>query len=800
MSQHLMLIPSLACPASCGYCFGPHTGRALMCRATIEAIVHWQNALDREVNLEITFHGGEPLVAGPAFYRMALPLLQAGLAPRRVRFAIQSNLWLLTDELCQLFREYGVSVGTSLDGPEAINDRQRGQGYFRRTMAGIELARVNGLSVGCICTFTVQSAPHAAEIFDFFGREGLSFSIHAALPSLRYPTANGWTLSPEAHGELLVGMLERYLANLDQVRLSTLDSLCRSVSAGYGSVCTFGDCLGHYLCVGPEGEIYPCQRFGGLAQYQLGHIRDCPSLETLTTSPVWQMFQDRQERIKEACAGCSHLDFCRGGCPYNVLAVNGGCFDQTLRDPHCPSYRRIFSHIIDRATAEVFSEENLNAVVNQADPKAGLLRQGKLLSLMRAGPHPYETAQHARRALAAVALAATGSPAEAARKFEQLGLTSNVERTETGMRALYQRLTTPTTGLNNLYLHVTFACPLRCTHCYAQAGPARNGVLSPNEVIRACREAAKLGFRHAVITGGEPLVHPQRDALLEALAGLRNEIKPLLTVLRTSLALPVNPDLLWRIGHSTDEVVVSVDGDRETHDTRRGVGSYDLMMRNLRALVEMGYDTNLSLAAVLPLEQANGSPGEAVRALATELGIRRTRFRPLLPLGRAATSTLDIVPETVWGHLHPRDVVTYGFSPVASCGLGQNLYIEPDGATYPCYAWHSQQWLLGFINGEAGLSGIIASPAFLSLGCHTVNSNRRCQLCPLRYLCGGACRAWNRQPGSEQIDLDAPPLDCTALHTRARSLMVGALEHLDLSTQRWLATGLPLPELPPVIE
>jgi sulfatase maturation enzyme AslB (radical SAM superfamily) len=189
MSRHLMLVPSLACPASCAYCFGPHKGGSPMTRATLDAVVRWQNALGDKDTLEITFHGGEPLVPGIQFYRMALPLLRDGLAPRRVRFAMQSNLWLLTDELCDLFREYGVSLGTSLDGPEPINDAQRGTGYFSRTMASIKRARVHGLDVGCICTFTSQSAPHAQEIFDFFVREGLGFSIHAALPTLSRSSA-----------------------------------------------------------------------------------------------------------------------------------------------------------------------------------------------------------------------------------------------------------------------------------------------------------------------------------------------------------------------------------------------------------------------------------------------------------------------------------------------------------------------------------------------------------------------------------------------------------------------------------
>jgi uncharacterized protein len=184
MSTHLMIAPSLSCPASCKYCFGPHEGAARMRRETLEAIVRWQAALGKDGPLEITFHGGEPLTPGIEFYRMALPLLCDGLSPRRVHFGMQSNLWLLTDDLCRLLHEHNVSLGTSLDGPELVNDAQRGSGYFRRTMAGIERARTHGLSVGCICTFTPQSAPHAEEVFDFFVHAGQSFNIHASLPSV----------------------------------------------------------------------------------------------------------------------------------------------------------------------------------------------------------------------------------------------------------------------------------------------------------------------------------------------------------------------------------------------------------------------------------------------------------------------------------------------------------------------------------------------------------------------------------------------------------------------------------------
>jgi uncharacterized protein len=768
-----------------------------MRQETIEAIVAWQKTLNKKDTLEITFHGGEPLVPGIEFYRMALPLLKEGISPRRVRFTMQSNLWLLTDELCDLFYENMVSIGTSLDGPEVINDSQRGQGYFKKTMAGINLARAHGIDIGCIATFTRQSIMHSQEIFNFFLNEGLNFTIHSAAPSIRYPSADRWALSAEEHGELFVSMLDRYLENLRNISISTLDSLCRSISTSQGGICTFNECLGNYLAVGPNGDIYPCQRFAGMSEFQLGNVHKDHDLANLQASPIWLAFKERQQQIEAECGNCAHLSYCRGGCPYNVLTANRGTFKKTLRDPQCLAYKKIFSAISDRALKEVFSQENLEEVIDHPDKEKGLLRKGQMLSLMREGPHPAETAQNARQILAVVVLAITNSPVEAARKFKKLGLTTNLERTEAAMAELLKRLNAPIQGLNNVYLHVTFACNLHCLHCYAKAESSRKGAFSVENLVSTCHQAARLGFRHAVITGGEPLVHPDRDYLLDGLASLRQEVKPLLTVLRTSLALPMNDNLLQKLSSSTDQVVVSLDGNQETHDARRGSGMYELTVKNLRALVEQHGNTEISLAAVLSLDQVNSAPGESVRALANDLGIRRTRFRPLLPLGRAIDSELDIVPETLWGYLGADEMLAYGFTPTTSCGFGQNLYVEPDGNAYPCYAWCSDAWKLGNINADDGLPGLIALKGFYELRKHTVNTNHLCCKCMLRYLCGGACRAWSRQLTINQSDIDAAPVDCSHLFSRAYSLLTSAMRHLGITQLLWQDVGLPSSDKPP---
>jgi len=770
-----------------------------MSKDTVEAIARWQNSLGSKDPLEITFHGGEPLVPGESFYRMALPLLRRCLEPRKTGFTLQSNLWLLTEELCEIFRNMGVSLSTSLDGPEAVNDSQRGKGSFRRTMAGIELARTHGLSVGCICTFTAQSAPQADEVFNFFVAEGLPFSVHAALPAFGVNTGDKWTLPPSAYGLLLVHLLERYLTNLDRIRIATLDSMCRSVSSNCGGICTFTDCLGSYLSVGPDGGIYACQRFVGRTDFRMGDVQREPSAKTLSASPPWRLFQNWQNQIREECRNCAHESYCRGGCPFNALAVGRGtestdsAIGHPFRDPYCEAYRRFFEHVADRAMEEVFTEDNLQAVVNDPKPQSGLLRRGKLLTLMHDGPHPYQTAANARQVLAAVALAATGDPIQAAHRFALIGLAPQLVHTKRAMRFLHQRLTTPDPCLHKLYLHVTFDCPLHCSHCYARGGEARKGHFSVEDLRRACGEASTLGFKQAVITGGEPLVHPQRDEILEALHALRMDVKPMQTVLRTSLALPMDADLLERVSRSTDRTVVSVDGDRRTHEARRGPGSYGLTLGNLHKLMKLCGPTRVSLSAVLPLAQVNGAPGFAVRRLAQKWGIRMG-FRPVLPLGRATDAGLDILPDTLWGYFEPQEMKAYGFVPTASCGLGQNLYVEPDGAASPCYACQSKDWHLGRINCEGGLSEIIYHPKFQDLRVCTVNTNRVCRNCILRYLCGGACRAWNRQADQIRIDLDAAPKDCAPHKARALSLLSAAMDHLGVSIETWSSAGLPLPD------
>jgi uncharacterized protein len=352
-------------------------------------------------------------------------------------------------------------------------------------------------------------------------------------------------------------------------------------------------------------------------------------------------------------------------------------------------------------------------------------------------------------------------------------------------------------GLVNAYLHVTYACNLACSHCYASAGVGHLGEsMSVKDVSRLVQQAAQAGFRKVVLTGGEPLAHPQRAALLSALAELRPQIKPALLVLRTNLAYPMDASLREEILHSADQIVVSLDGDEASHDGRRGAGTYARTVSNLRLLaplslysspLERGEKTSpradIVLAATLSAGQITGMEGDAVRRLAEELGFS-VRFKPVLPLGRAAGSGL--APEFYSSLDDDGEARLAQLNPASTCGLGMNLYVGPGGECYPCYALTGMAHHLGNVL-EDGMEAVLASERYQHLKRVTVDSNQKCRECSLRYLCGGFCRAW----GSSG-DPDAPSSDCTALQERASRLLRIALEALEVSEERWLAAGLPI--------
>ena len=371
---HIMLIPTLGCPSHCSYCWSSEEGSPMMSIETISDVVEWLKNF-RNDRVTFTFHGGEPLLAGADFYRQALPMLSEGLSHLNPEFAMQTNLWRMTPELAEILAEYNVPLGSSIDGPEELNDSQRGKGYYKKTMRGYEIAKAHGVRVRFICTFTAHSVKFREDIFNYFLENKLTMKLHPALPSLRNKNPEQWALAPEEYGDLLVFLLDKYLENLGKIEVMNINDLCKCVFTRHGTVCTFVDCMGTTFAVGPDGNIYPCYRFVGMPEFVMGNVRDHPSPEDLAASGAGQRMQHYKEFVDRECKPCTHIRYCRGGCPYNAIAPTEGEIQGV--DPHCTAYKRIFNEITTRIDDELYGSSDMDMMGMQTapvkNPKPGIM-------------------------------------------------------------------------------------------------------------------------------------------------------------------------------------------------------------------------------------------------------------------------------------------------------------------------------------------------------------------------------------------------------------------------------------------
>ncbi|MFD3533718.1 radical SAM protein [Streptomyces sp. NPDC058664] len=131
---------------------------------------------------------------------------------------------------------------------------------------------------------------------------------------------------------------------------------------------------------------------------------------------------------------------------------------------------------------------------------------------------------------------------------------------------------------------ITYACPLRCTHCYSESGrrPARR--LSADDMLRAADAILDLGTQAVCLAGGEPLLVPELFAVAERF---------------TAAGVPVSLFTSgWTLDRSSAGAVVeafsgvnvSLDGaTAEVHDRIRGRrGSFDRAVTALELLTEAG--------------------------------------------------------------------------------------------------------------------------------------------------------------------------------------------------------------------
>jgi radical SAM protein with 4Fe4S-binding SPASM domain len=355
----------------------------------------------------------------------------------------------------------------------------------------------------------------------------------------------------------------------------------------------------------------------------------------------------------------------------------------------------------------------------------------------------------------------------------------------------------PKPRIENVALNLTLHCNLHCAFCYNREALNRPGVreLTASEVLHFLRTLRPLLAKHPTLTvlGGEPLL--AADVLL-AVAPAARDLG--FTVLVSTNGALIDASFARAAAAAGIRMQVSLDGPTaRVHDAGRGVGVFDRAVSGVRALVDAGVHTTVSMVCHADNVATLGDFLE----LAGTLGVQEARFIPLKRLGGGLHAVTPVpladllrTAVTVLTR-HPEYLPLLGTDALSvlaftcryalrrpSCGTGlQTLLLDADGALYPCANLTDPAFRIGNIRDpDFRFARLWASaPALVDVRHQSAiaASDGPHAHCPVRYWCLGGCRGENHALSGT---IAAAPPHCAELRRGMIEMLWILAEHPEL--------------------
>lgn len=334
-----------SCNIACDYCYvEPFKGKMeKMSHEVLECSI--LSLLKNSGHPTISWHGGEPMLAGLAFYESAQSIIRASGYPNKsVRNQIQTNATLITPEFAQFFKDSNFGVGISIDGPEYVHSKHRvdhsGKSSFNRTIAGLQQLLEAGVEPWVISTVTKDNLAYPKESFKFL--VGLGFTDIRFTPVFEAGSGK-FGILPDEWGAYLISIFDLWfeLGN-PNVHIRELEQIMTWLLGGKIPLCSGNHGCLNWISVNPLGELYPCEYFKGRFSY--GNILSM-DLSEVEDTIEFSNYKEAFVTSPPECLGCKYVGLCGNGC--SATRVKDGEMNPAGVDFYCPSKKLVFEHIVD---------------------------------------------------------------------------------------------------------------------------------------------------------------------------------------------------------------------------------------------------------------------------------------------------------------------------------------------------------------------------------------------------------------------------------------------------------------------
>ena len=326
------------CNLHCAYCFYltkeklfPHKNKKdfIMSEEILDRYIEQYIQSQPEGTPEVVFgwQGGEPTLLGMDFFKKVLKLQKKhNIRNIEVKNSIQTNGTLITDEMARFFKENGILVGISIDGPEKLHNKYRldrsGKGSFARVMAGMEKLKKHNVDFNTLTVVQNDNSFHPREVYQFLKESGSGYIQFIPIVEPDYGRGKSpvgeRTVDPLQWGRFLTEVFQYWLAgDIGKVFIQHFDLTLGQYMGHPSSLCVHGKYCGKALAIEHNGDLYSCDHFVTPDNY-LGNISE-PLVNIVSSKKQIGFGMDKFDTLPGECLNCPFLPLCFGGCPKNRL-------------------------------------------------------------------------------------------------------------------------------------------------------------------------------------------------------------------------------------------------------------------------------------------------------------------------------------------------------------------------------------------------------------------------------------------------------------------------------------------------
>ncbi|MDW2742482.1 anaerobic sulfatase maturase [Atlantibacter subterraneus] len=366
---HLMAKPvSYQCNIACDYCFylekeqgtlKPKKPARHMDDDTLRRYVKQYIEANPAQEVEFTWQGGEPTLAGLDFYQKALAWQKQFAGGKTIRNSMQTNGVMIDDQWAEFLARNQFLVGLSVDGPAWLHDRYRktrgGKSVFDKVVQAMAVMQKHRVEVNVLTVVNNATAEAPLEIYRFIteelGARHVQFipaveqrPVHEKYGELLYPQKTGavteWSVSGEQWGAFINTVFDYWVRrDVGRVYVQLFDSALAAWLGEKPSLCVMQSTCGFGLVVEQNGDIYSCDHYV-YPEHRLGNLRS-DNLAALAGGKQQRKFGMMKAQVSSLCQQCEWRFACHGGCPKHRIRQVGDRWHNHL----CAGYKAMFSHM-----------------------------------------------------------------------------------------------------------------------------------------------------------------------------------------------------------------------------------------------------------------------------------------------------------------------------------------------------------------------------------------------------------------------------------------------------------------------